>query len=145
MDFLSCNSSARLPVMGCSDLTLQNAADCGGISSSLCLSIGGSSANDPLLFAARWIWRISNKGMCCSLRVYDLQFLFNSRLPQLPGQKVRCGPVDECCVCVFLRMYSTLFYFLVQTYYCCNFALWKEVLKQQKRQNQLLQTVCFSL
>lgn len=80
MDFLSCVSSACLPVMGCSDLTLQNAADCGGISSSLCLSIAERSANDLLMFASRWMWRISNNGVCCSLQVYDLyKFLFYSR------------------------------------------------------------------
>lgn len=85
MDFLSCISSACLPVMGCSDLSLQNAADCGGIYSSLCPSIAESSANDLLMFASGWIWRIINKGMCCSSQVYDLQFSFDSHLPRLPG------------------------------------------------------------
>lgn len=46
MDFLSCNSSACLQVIGCSDLTLQIAAYCSGISSSLCLSRAKNSADD---------------------------------------------------------------------------------------------------
>lgn len=72
MDFLSGISSDCLPVMGCSDPTLENAADCGDISSSLCLRIAESSANDLLMFALGWILRFSNMGMCCSLQVYDL-------------------------------------------------------------------------
>lgn len=102
MDFLSCISSACLPVIGCSDLTLQNAADCSGISSSLCLSIAESSANDLLMFAWRWICRISNKGMCCSLQVYDLQFYFDSHLLPMPGQM--CAVVQsKSVVCDLVR------------------------------------------
>lgn len=68
MDFLPCKFPACLHVMCCWDLTLQIAAYCSGISSSLCLSIAGRSANDPLTFASQWIQRISNKGTCCSFQ-----------------------------------------------------------------------------
>lgn len=77
MDFLSFKFPACLHVMGCWDLTLQIAAYCSGISSSLCLSIAGHSANDLLTFASQWIRRIGNKGMCCSFHVYDTFNLMN--------------------------------------------------------------------
>lgn len=108
MDFLSFISSACRPVMGCSDLTPQNAADCGGISSSLCLSIAESSANDLLMFAARWIGGVSNKGMCCSFQVYDLQILFDSPSSRLPAP-----------ICVAVRSKSVACEFLLT---CCAFA-----------------------
>lgn len=64
MDFLSCKSRVCLHVMGCWDLTLQIAAYCGGISSSVCLRIVGHSASDLPVSASQWICRISNKGGC---------------------------------------------------------------------------------
>lgn len=77
MDFLSFIFSACLSVMGCCDLTPQNAADFGGISTSLYLSTAENYMHNLL----------PQNGFFLSSQVSDVQFL-----------KKKCTLVKDRCV-----------------------------------------------